>query len=422
MREAMAEIKVSALVSTWSAERFMRGLLEDLEQQSIAEQLEIVVVDSNSPQAEGRIVEEFQGRYPNIRYYRTPFRENSHATLNRAIQLARGEYLTVANTDDRHRFDAFALMASALDECPDVGIVYPDTLIGTVPNESFANCTATTRHDWPDYNHNTVLSCCLFGALPMWRRSVHAEIGAFDPELVIAGDHDLYSRISLRFGAIHVRESLGIFLQRADSNSGADNREATIREVMQVMRRLRSETPLEQLFPSLAGTDDPDARAAALFELGNLCALGPYNDAEAAFQCYQQAGEILESCASGNTELQFALVNNLACLCAGAGIFDAAFRLLSQAGGDPRAESLRGLIADAAQGNEGLALQRLPFAQPGHEVIRDSRRAHGLRLLPDGGLQRTLSVRVPWDVFEGPNGVPVSPVELGRAKAGLAGR
>ncbi len=158
---------VSALVSTYNAERFMQGLLENLEAQTIAARLEILVIDSNSPQDERRIVREFQRHYGNIRFFRTPVRENSHATLNRAIELASGRYITIANTDDRHRVDALEIMARALDENPDVGMVYPDTLITELPNEQFATTTATRRHDWPDFNLGTALSCCLFSALLM---------------------------------------------------------------------------------------------------------------------------------------------------------------------------------------------------------------------------------------------------------------
>ncbi len=60
------EYLVSAIVSTYKSERFMRGLLEDLEAQTLADRLEIVIVDSNSPQNEGAIVKEFQKRYDNI--------------------------------------------------------------------------------------------------------------------------------------------------------------------------------------------------------------------------------------------------------------------------------------------------------------------------------------------------------------------
>src|SRR5208337_1903982 len=98
-----SQILVSAIVSTYNAERFLRGCLEDLEAQTIAARLEIIVVDSGSHQNEQAIVEEFQRRYNNIVYIRTEERESLYAAWNRGVKAARGKYLTNANTDDRHR-------------------------------------------------------------------------------------------------------------------------------------------------------------------------------------------------------------------------------------------------------------------------------------------------------------------------------
>src|SRR5687767_7896873 len=101
---------LTAIVSTYNAESFMRGCLEDLEAQTIADRIEIVVIDSNSPQREVDIVREFQQRHSNIRYLRTEERETLYKAWNRGVEMARGKYLTNANTDDRHRRDAFEVM------------------------------------------------------------------------------------------------------------------------------------------------------------------------------------------------------------------------------------------------------------------------------------------------------------------------
>ena len=74
---------VSALVSTYGSERFIRGCLADLEAQTIADRVEIIVVDSCSPQNERAVVEEFQPQYDNIKYIRTERRETVYHAWNR---------------------------------------------------------------------------------------------------------------------------------------------------------------------------------------------------------------------------------------------------------------------------------------------------------------------------------------------------
>jgi glycosyltransferase involved in cell wall biosynthesis len=100
-------VLISAIVSTYNSEQFMRGCLEDLLAQTIADRMEIIVIDSASAQNEGAIVKEFQGRCGRIKYLRTPERESVYAAWNRGIKIAEGKYVTNANTDDRHRPDAF---------------------------------------------------------------------------------------------------------------------------------------------------------------------------------------------------------------------------------------------------------------------------------------------------------------------------
>jgi hypothetical protein len=125
---------ISVLVSTYKSERFMRGCLEDLVAQTVADQIEIIVVDTGSPENERAIVEEFQGRYPGIKYLRTEQRETIHAALNRGIAVARGKYITNACTDDRHRPDALEQMARILEYNPQVDLVYGDSYVTTQPN------------------------------------------------------------------------------------------------------------------------------------------------------------------------------------------------------------------------------------------------------------------------------------------------
>ena len=64
----MINLFLPAIVSTYNSERFIRGCLEDLEAQTIADRLEIIVVNSGSEQNEEAIVKEFQKKYSNIKY------------------------------------------------------------------------------------------------------------------------------------------------------------------------------------------------------------------------------------------------------------------------------------------------------------------------------------------------------------------
>jgi glycosyltransferase involved in cell wall biosynthesis len=82
----------TAIVSTYASERFIRGAMEDLVAQTIFPRTEVIVIDSASPEEEGKIVGEYVRRFPeNVFYHRTPRREPLYASWNRAIRMARGK-------------------------------------------------------------------------------------------------------------------------------------------------------------------------------------------------------------------------------------------------------------------------------------------------------------------------------------------
>ena len=211
MNRAGKKYLVSAIVSTYKAERFLRGKLEDLEAQSMAGELEIIVIDSGSPQNERAIVEEFQKRYDNIRFLRTEKRETVYQAWNRGIRMASGEFVTNANTDDRLRNDAYEVLVRTLREHPECVLAYPDMRITQKENDSFADHTPYGFRDWPPFDPLSLIELCCVGPFPLWRRSLHDEIGYFDERFRSAADYEFWLRAALKHRFVHVPQFLGLY-------------------------------------------------------------------------------------------------------------------------------------------------------------------------------------------------------------------
>jgi len=202
---------ITAIVSTYNAERLIAGCLEDLENQTIANRLEIIVVNSGSQENEEAIVREYRQKYNNIIYIKTEHREGIYSAWNRAVSVARGTFLTNANTDDRHRKDALEIMAETLLANPDVALVYGDQICTDTPNGTFANHHATEMAGRPEYSRERLLAGCCAGSQPMWRKSLHDELGYFDESLACAGDWDFWLRISSKYKFKHIPDFLGLY-------------------------------------------------------------------------------------------------------------------------------------------------------------------------------------------------------------------
>ena len=306
---------VTAIVSTYKSERFIAGCLEDLTAQTLFQQgrLEIVVVDSHSPEHEGDIVRRFQRDHPRLVYLRTPERESLYAAWNRGIRTARGRYVTNANTDDRHRPNGLELMALALEARPDVALVYGDCHLSTIPNERFTDNPRSRTYLYPDFFAPAALLHYQIGPQPMWRKAVHDTLGWFDGSLRAAGDYDFNLRLARQFPALHLPVVLGSYLAHAGAISFADD--TMPRETRAVHTRYENDATIEALYARAGVTAGAGAEKFRLhLDLGRraLEYFPPWNEGRAeanaalAAKCFLRAFELEPRRAEA--------VNNLFCL------------------------------------------------------------------------------------------------------------
>ena len=286
--------RVSAIVSTYNAERFFRGCLDNLLSQTLylRGELEIIIVNSGSLQDEEGIAREYLARHDHIVYLRTGH-ETLYAAWNRGIALARGRYLTHANTDDRHRGDAFELMAHALER-HEVGLVYCDALMTCGENETFRRNSAGKSWLLPDFNLRQALLDCPFGCQVMWRAAAHAEVGHFDASYRRAGDYEFFLRLALRQGALHLPEILVLYHESLNNLSYQAPHEV-IREVHRFIGRQRKTIPLAEIYPYLTRDSSAAAQVTALLDFANHimgASASLFTDTPLAEMLYRKALEL----------------------------------------------------------------------------------------------------------------------------------
>ena len=202
--ETAPKYLVSAIVSAYNSEKYIRGCLEALENQTIADKLEIIVVDSGSQQNEAAIVKEFQQRYNNIKYIRTE-RETIYGAWNRAVKASSGKYITNANTDDRHYSDALESLADALEKNPDKAVSYGNQhFVSEIGGEIIRERRSKQG------GHLEMLSGQFWlESQPMWRRDLHNTIGYFDEQFFCGGDYEFWIRATQHFELIYIDKFTG---------------------------------------------------------------------------------------------------------------------------------------------------------------------------------------------------------------------
>lgn len=208
--------KVSAIVSTYNSERFLRGRIENLLAQTLYAkgELEIIVVNAGSRQGERYIIRDYLGCVTYIESLREPI----YASWNRGIAISKGQYITNANADDRLRDDALELMAEALDDLSDVALVYTNAIVTCTENATWQKHQVSDKPPyfgqlaWPDFDIQTLFQGYYGGPNPMWRRALHERYGLFDDSFQLAGDYEFALRLAIhgeRF--VHIARPLTLF-------------------------------------------------------------------------------------------------------------------------------------------------------------------------------------------------------------------
>lgn len=204
-------VKVTAIVSAYcGAYEFLQGRIENLLSQRPDPEV-IVVCQRGSP--EYVIVESFPRR-PNLWLIDTGGIPTIYRAWNLAAEIASGEYITNANSDDWVYPGGFEALSDALDAHPDADVAYSfsDIIrdVGGLP---------VNRYEWIDGGLEELRERCFLGPMPMWRASLHREKGyRFDESLHVAGDYDFWLRVASGGGLFYrVKRATGAYLRRSDS-------------------------------------------------------------------------------------------------------------------------------------------------------------------------------------------------------------
>lgn len=189
-------LRVSGICSLFRGGDFIEQFMENITSQTCFDKhCELVIVDADSPENESETIERYLKDHPNIRYKRMNSCVGIYEAWNIGVQMSEGKYLTNVNLDDLRREDSFEIQAGALDAHPFVDVVYQDFYYSFDPRMSWEDVAAF------DYRSNvpvvTPYNMLRFNSphnAPMWRRSLHDEMGLFDGSFKSAGDYEFWMR------------------------------------------------------------------------------------------------------------------------------------------------------------------------------------------------------------------------------------
>jgi len=112
------DLKVSVVITVYNGAAYVGEAIESALAQTAGD-VEVVVVDDGSDDGSDDVAR----RYPVV-FERSPERTGIGAARNRATALARGDFLTFLDADDRFPPDKLAVQLAAFEADPDLDVVY----------------------------------------------------------------------------------------------------------------------------------------------------------------------------------------------------------------------------------------------------------------------------------------------------------
>ena len=246
-------------------------------------ELEIVVIDSGSSENEAKIVLTFQKIHPQIKYLRTKECETLYNSWNRGIRIAKGKYITNANTDDRHEANCLETLAENLENNPEIDLVFGSLFKSSNPNEVFIENDKSITCESQQFFPGSLLLHDFTGAQPMWRKSIHDKIGLFDESYDVVGDYEFVLRAisnGCKFG--YVPEAQGLMLWHKNALSTKDSKAHS--EKKRLLKNYRTPENLTRIYRDSCANNKSIEEEAHLDQgIRALCFYPQFNSGNPSF-------------------------------------------------------------------------------------------------------------------------------------------
>lgn len=220
--------RVAVIVSLYNAAMKLGLFLAAIANQTLVKQqsVELILVDSGSPDSEYKIIDSFLSRKPlNAIYARSAERETIQAAWNRGIGLARAPYLVFLGVDETLYPEALEVLAAELDRNPSVDWVMANSLVTEVNEKGLLERDVMSYdRTGAGKDHVYLETCYLSWVGGMYRRTVHDRFGYYDECFSAAGDTEFKSRVLPGLHVQFIPKMLGLFLNYPDERSTAGPR------------------------------------------------------------------------------------------------------------------------------------------------------------------------------------------------------
>lgn len=208
--------RVSIMTTFVEAEKYIDGFLDHLVNQTIFEDIDLIIYDAGSIGKESEIIQNYQSKHPNINYIRSDDRIGSSEAFNIMMRESENEFMGMISIDDRpaphyaEKLRKYLLFSN-------VDLVYGDCVQTYKENDivgkDFYDNNNLYEHSLNDFSRENMIKS-LPGPMPMFKKSMIERSGGFDTSFKHSNDWELWLRCvrgGSEFMKVHDRVGLYYF-------------------------------------------------------------------------------------------------------------------------------------------------------------------------------------------------------------------
>ncbi len=231
---------VSVITPAYNVAPFIRATLDSVLAQTFQD-WEVVVVDDGSTDESATIAAEYASREPRVRLLRQENRGLAGAR-NTALQAARGDFLTLLDSDDIWEPGFLAAQLAIFEQYPDTGLVTGSARLfggpfdGRLARPEVPGAPVVTLEEM-------IADETAIFIMTTFRRQVVESIGVFDAAKRRSEDWDYWLR-AVQAGFVMRRNTQPLARYRVRDGSLSSDRRAMLKEMLHTLRKAHAATAI----------------------------------------------------------------------------------------------------------------------------------------------------------------------------------
>lgn len=217
---------------------------------------EIVLVDDGSTDNSMEVALALQKQFPKLRVYRNETNQGIYATVERAISLAKGQYLHFLASDDYRLPTFIEKTMHVLESNPTIPICCSDHTYFDESDPEKLCCSRLLKSESPFHVFSPTDLKVIFRRSNFWipghtsivKKEAHERFGGFNPQVTYHCDWVLLHHIALSEGVAYIPEKLAVMRCHPHSFSAQEGAKRQHESYLSLWHYFQSEKTLEKAF------------------------------------------------------------------------------------------------------------------------------------------------------------------------------